>query len=244
MITRLEPRAAPARGGVTARAAAAALALALAVGACGGAAPDPSPDAGTPTATSWLPLRVGNTWTYRTVSNGSLSTKTLSVEAREPVGGDGPDAATVAFRMKTQKVDDFTLSWQGRVGDRVVRYREQAYKKGTAILSQDDRWSPARLVVDGERLTLGQSYEDRYVETARDADTGLVATATVVDVWTVEALDDAIEVPGRGAQPALKLRKQRAATGLDKRFWFVRGVGKVREEGGQLEELTAFEVSE
>jgi hypothetical protein len=219
-------------------------ALALTMVACEGTTPDPSPDAGTPVATSWLPLRVGNSWTYRTVSNGSLSNKTTSVEAEEPVGGDGPDATTVAFRMKTQKVDDFTLSWQGRVGDRVVRYREQSYKKGTALLSQDDIWTPARIVVDGGRLTVGASYEDRYVERAKDADTGLVVTSTVVDLWTVEAVDEPLDVPGRGSLPSLKLRKQRPATGLDKRFWFVKGVGKVREEGGQLEQLTAFEVSE
>lgn len=239
----MKPSRHPSLGGRTA-AWVVVVVVAAAASACEGATPTPTPDAGTPTATSWLPLRVGNSWTYRTVSNGSLSTKTLSVEAQEPVGGDGPDATTVAFRMKTQKVDDFTLSWQGRVGERVVRYREQAYKKGTAILSQDDVWSPARLVVDGERLTVGQTYEDTYLERAKDADTGLVTTSTVVDVWTVVTIDAPIQVPGRGALPALELRKQRAATGLDKRFWFVKGVGKVREEGGQLEELTTFEVSE
>jgi hypothetical protein len=223
---------------------AALAALALATTACEGVPPEPSPDAGTPLANSWLPLRVGNSWTYRTVSNGSLSNKTSSVEAEEPVGGDGPDATTVAFRMRTQKVDDFTLSWQGKVGDRIVRYREEAYKKGTAVLSQDDIWTPARLVVDGGRLTVGASYEDRYLERAKDVDTGLVVTSTVVDVWTVESVDAPIDVPGRGPLPSLLLRKQRPATGLDKRFWFVKGVGKVREEGGQLEQLTGFEVRE
>ncbi|EAU62156.1 hypothetical protein [Stigmatella aurantiaca] len=35
---------------------------------------------------------------------------------------------------------------------------------------------------------------------------------------------------------------QKAGGGTAKTYWFVRGIGKVKEEGGQTEELVRYEV--
>ena len=65
--------------------------------------------------------------------------------------------------------------------------------------------------------------------------------ATKTENWTVEAVDVQISV-GAGTFTCLQIRKQDAGGGVDKVYWFARGVGKIKETGGQEEALSTFDV--
>src|SRR5690606_30730760 len=84
-------------------------------------------DAGTSAREPLLPWKEGDTSTYRVVQDGVYTDTVQTVGPEEPVG-IGPNAEKLAFKMTTRKGDsDETVSWQGVVGDAVVRYREQAF---------------------------------------------------------------------------------------------------------------------
>src|SRR5690606_36221026 len=217
---------------------AAGVALVLGL-ACGGEDPDPTPGI---SAEPLLPWKVGNTWTYKVTDNGVVSTKVTNVGELEPVG-IGPNKDVLAHHVVTTKSDglDKTESWQAVEGDRVVRYRETSFSAKTGQPTLDEVWSPNKLRVDpsAERTTVGATWQEQYEETKIPAGAAAM-TETVVDTWFVDKLED-VTVPGVGTKTAVVLRKV-SRTGNVKRYWFVPGVGKVREEGGQLEELVEFTV--
>jgi hypothetical protein len=223
--------------------------LVLAVSACGSLDPkaDTTPeDAGT-AARVLLPLETGNSWTYRVTDGDVVETKIQTVGELEPVGGSGPHADVMAFRMTTVRGVDGaneTVSFQGYSGSRVVRYREQAYNATTGDLDIEEHWDPYKLRVDQaeEFLEDGASFLETYDETK------LVpgeepTTATRSDRWTVLAASVTVTVPA-GTFEALKINRVSSSQGAVKTYWFVENVGKVKEEGGQLEELESYEVAE
>lgn len=210
--------------------------------ACGGSSspPDTGGD-GEPDSGALLPWKVGNRWTYRVTEDGQVSEKETTVGELEPVGGSGPYRDTLANRVTTLKgVNDKTLSWQSVSGERVVRYREQSFKASTGELDTDETWDPPKLHVDesAEHAAVGASWLEDYQETKQPA-SGAATTETNRDRWTVIADDESVTVPA-GTFHALVLRKSGGST--TKTYWFVRGVGKVKESGGQLEELSSYEL--
>jgi hypothetical protein len=223
--------------------------LAVAAGACGSLDPvaeETSGETGTP-ARLLLPLATGNRWTYRVTDGDVVETKIQEVGEREPVGGSGPYADVMAFRMTTRRGVDGsneTVSWQDAAGSRVVRYREQAFNATSGDLDIEEYWDPYKLRVEqGEAfLETGASFLEAYDETK------LVpgeepTTATRSDRWTVLAADETVTVPA-GTFQALKVNRVSSSQGAVKTYWFVENVGKVKEDGGQLEELETYEVAE
>jgi hypothetical protein len=194
---------------------------------------------------SYLPWQEGNTWTYRVTESGVVSTKVTTVGALEPVGGTGPNADVEANKVTTSKGMggmDLTVSWQLQVGDRVLRYREQAFSAGTGDLELDEHWDPHKIHFDGspEHTVAGATWLEEYQETKLPVG-GAPETMTARDRWTVIAVDEEVTVPA-GTFSALVLTKA-GGTAL-KTYYYVRGVGKVKEEGTQTEELQSFEVTE
>ena len=59
------------------------------------------------------------------------------------------------------------------------------------------------------------------------------------DPWTVDAVSQMVTVPA-GTFRAIVLTK--AGGSSLKTYWYVPGVGKVKETGGQTEELVSYEV--
>jgi hypothetical protein len=114
-----------------------------------------------------LPLKSGNSWTFRVTDGPSVTTKVTTVGDLEPVGGSGPNSAVMAFKLTTTKGDgmDETVSWQAVVGSKVVRYREQAFHAGSGALELEEHWDPFKLRVDGaaERVAQGASWLDEYL---------------------------------------------------------------------------------
>ena len=193
-----------------------------------------------------LPLKTGNFWTYLVTDETGVPTpKTQTVMEEEQVGGTGPNAALTAFRMVTRKgVNgmDETISWQARVGTRVLRYREQAYMANPPhALELEEYWAPAKLRADETpgRMVAGATWLETDQETKLPVG-GTPSTTEVQDRWTVTAERQAVTVRGKSYE-VLILTKTGAMT--QKTYWWARGIGKVKEIGvNQTEELLSWNV--
>lgn len=189
---------------------------------------------------SLFPLQVGNSWSFRTTKGTEVSMKTQAVGALELVGGSGPNSGMMAYRMLTTKGDalDETESWQAEVDGKIVRYREIAYGASDGDLELEEYWEPYKLRVDGTQLTPGATYSEHYRETKLYADSPAPQTSAPTDEWRVVGVNEQVTVPA-GTYSAVLIEKLGGTS--TKRYWFVRGIGKVKEESGaQLEELTSY----
>jgi len=203
--------------------------------AAGSAGDSPRPDG------SLFPIKPGNSWSFRTTKGSAVGNKTQTVGALEKVGGTGPQSNVMAYKLVTTKDDgmDKTESWQAELGGKIVRYRELAYSASTGQVELEEHWDPYKLRVDGTQQTAGATYTEAYSETK--IMTGAAPmTATSTDTWKVVSLNESVTVPA-GTFSAVVIEKVGGTS--TKRYWFVHGVGKVKEQSGsQLEELTSYMV--
>jgi hypothetical protein len=211
---------------------------------CGGKDPQEGGDAGTGDPSKpLLPWAEGYTWTYQVTDSAGVTTrKVRTIGALELVGGTGPNAATMANYVVTTKGDgtDETRSWQGPDGDRVVRYREQSMTAVGGTVQQEEHWEPSKLHIDSsaEKTAAGASWAEKYKETKIPA-AGTPVTVDTTDLWTVVSPAESITVPA-GTFTAVVFQKVGGTS--TKRYWYVRGVGKVKETGAQTEELAEYDV--
>ena len=188
-----------------------------------------------------LPLAPGNTWTYLVKKQGEESTKVLRVESEEEIGGEGPSSGVVAFKISATKDDKpDAVTFEALEGKRVVRYLEREISGKTGDVKSEQSWDPPRLQVDGSsaHTVAGASWVETYAETK--VEDGNDETSEESDTWSVDAVDEIVTVPA-GTFKALVLRRQ--GGGKAKTLWFVKGVGKVKEDGDELEELIDYEVA-
>jgi hypothetical protein len=167
------------------------------------------------------------------------SSKITTIESAEVVGGTGPNAAKMAFKVVTKKgTNDQTLSWQAPEGDKVLRYREQSFGASSTKLELEEHWEPYKLHIDGtgEHMMADKQWFETYKETKLPTG-GVAATATAMDSWKVMSECETIQVLNKSYN-AFHVSKQ---GGDLKNYWYVPGVGKVKETGGQTEELQSFE---
>jgi hypothetical protein len=196
-----------------------------------------------------LPWKEGNTWTYSVTDDaGNATQKRTTVGPLEPVGGTGPNKDRMAHKVTTHKDDtgdgldlDETASWQAKEGERVVRYREQAFVRGTQTLDLEEHWTPSKLHVDSSaaHTAIGATWLESYKETKLPVGATPIYDAQASDRWFVERRE-MVTVPA-GTFDALVLRKVSVAA-AEKTYWYAPGVGKVKETGGQTEELIAYEL--
>lgn len=198
-------------------------------------------NAGAPAAQSdgsLFPLNTGNSWTFRTTKGTEVGEKTQTVGVMQQVGGSGPMSSAMAYLMLTTKNDgsDKTESWQAELEGKIVRYRELSYGSNGQV-ELEEHWEPYKLRIDGTQLTVGTTYTESYNETK--IMTGAAPTTAVsMDTWRVVALDEMVTVPA-GTFSAVVIEKVGGTS--TKRYWFARGVGKVKEQSGtQLEELKSY----
>jgi hypothetical protein len=223
--------------GLSVGAGVALLALALFAGC--GSETDPG-GGGTiePSGTRYLPLAVGATWTWR-VSGDATYDKTSTVEALEDVGG--AKAGIQAYRVRTTDPEGDTVSWQQDTGTSIVRHREQTFSATDKMLS-DQIYTPGKLRIDESdaHMAAGSTFVETYTEQETDPDTGAIKTREKSEMWIVEAVNEPVSVPA-GTFNCVRLRRTGSEEGAsDKRYWFARGIGKVKETGGQTEELASF----
>jgi hypothetical protein len=184
--------------------------------ACGGDG-RPEGDCVPGSSDSYLPFGVGNSWTYEvrnTLTPDIVTTKSQSVTAEMNYPGDGMPA----FLQVTTKAEGSTHSWIRVVGDRHVR------------LEQEDR-DPDDL------LAMGATYDDTYTKIVYDENGVEIERLPITETWEVLAASE--PCPGEFADFDC-VRLSRSQTGLPpKVFWFTPGIGKVKEDGGQIETLTS-----
>jgi hypothetical protein len=188
-------------------------------------------------AERYLPLEVGATWNFRiTPTAGPAETKANTVIALEDVGDR--KAGTTAFRVRTEKLDGATVSWQEDRCTSITRHREQSLDLQGNLLT-DQFYLPDKIRIDEApaRLTMGATWTVAYTEVEVDT-TGAMTTRAKDETWSVQAIAESVTVPA-GTFTALKLNKTTSGS-ADKTYWFVKGVGKVKETGDQTEELVSF----
>jgi len=226
-----------------------ALAGALALGGCGGGSGTSSPLSGggggsgsdaavQPTSGDYEPLAVGLSWTYHVNDNGVSYDKTSAVIATEDAGGQAP-GVTVFHLVDTFPADKQNTWYQ--VDGQVVKRLHDNDLDGGGNVKTEDWYSPYRLRVDEtpEHTVAGATWSLSFTDThtpAMKAATSVMKT----DNWRVDGVDEPVTVP-YGTFAALHVSRTDPTDGSIKSFWFVRGIGKVKEtnSSGHLEELTA-----
>lgn len=228
------------------------LVLGLTLAACGGdgGAPPPidrAPDAGDPGASDgglaarYFPLAVGVAWSYQVIDGESGATRVKRQEVLALEAMVGSKAGITAYRLQSERDAGFTVSWQEDTGAAVLRHREESYDAAGA-LEREELYRPGKLRLDETpaHLAVGASYLEDYEEDVTEA--GGLSTIVKAERWTVEAVDEIVEVPA-GRFACLRLARHNDEAGSMKRFWFARGIGKVKEEGaGQTELLAGYEL--
>jgi hypothetical protein len=226
------------------------LALALSSTGCGDADVEPI-DTGNTTRESneYLPLAVGNTWTFQvTDNNGATIEKTTTVLEKQKVGGSGPSKDVDAFFVRTTKTgsatEDKTESWQGNVEFEkgqfaTVRYREIAYHAATGTKEMDEHWDPYKLRVDNFHTAADPAWTETYTESKLHEDPALMDELDVPhdDEWAV--LEDAASITTQAGTFTARriIRRATSQNDPDKVYWFAKGIGKVQETGNQTEKL-------
>ncbi len=221
--------------------------LALSLVACGGSDP---PVTDNPTKGALLPMATGHSWTYRVTQDGVVSTKVTTVLDAENVGGSGPYAATRAFKVETRKgmdSKDLTESWQApKDGDTnvVIRFRELSYGAMTGMLQLEEHWDPPRLHVDGSsaHTQTGVQWADSYKEIKIPAGMAAMSPSQQSDLWQVVEGDATVDVPAGHFEHAVHLKKISSSSSV-KEYWYLRGVGKLKETGAQTEELVESRIT-
>src|SRR6478752_4723920 len=220
--------------------------LAIGGSGCGGGGSDTT-DSGGPvgppqtTTGPYQPLTVGSTWTYHVDDQGTVYDKQSAVEAFEDMGGMA--AGTMGYRVRETIKASIQLTWYEQTTTDVRRHHDQLSDTSGRQLS-DEWYSPYLLRVDEstDHLQQGANWTINYEKT-KTTSSKPTATTNQAETWTVEGVDMVTAVPA-GTFNALKVTRTDTADGSTKTQWFVRGVGKIREQTGQghVEELTAYNV--
>jgi hypothetical protein len=234
-----------------------AFGLALALAACGTTDPMGTPDAASDpvdaslTATIYFPYAIGASWTYQVTDplfpSAPPTTKVQTVEAFEDVGGE--KAGVVAFRLKTVRPGREVITWQVNTpAGLAVRHREKEFDVvgESSSLRADNFFLPYKLRVDGSEahVAAGVTWDTMHDEHIFDASAPGGKTISKTERWTVEAVGEMVTVPA-GTFSTIRVRRQVIVgaggdPGADKTFWFTEGVGKIKESGGQIEELASY----
>lgn len=193
-----------------------------------------------PLAERYLPLVVEARWSYRVTAPevGLTATKHSTVEALEELGGE--KAGISAFRIRTETGGAVTVSWHEQRGLLTLRHLEEA-RAPDGGMEESQRFEPYKLRFDHTEphLVPGASWGEAYVEHLTRGETTRRVSKT--EAWTVEAVDEQVTVPA-GTFSCIRVRRRSLTGQSDKTYWFARGVGKVKESGGQLEELETFTI--
>ncbi len=225
------------------------MALLLAFGACGGGSGDDDDDNGPDAAVDicgfdsdrYLPYEVGFTWEWRVtdLTSGSVETKSQIVQESR----DNPDDGLPMFVQMTDKGGGSTENWMRTDGDALVRLQQMDYNSLDQLL-RTTVYDPHAIRLDeaSDRITEGATYTQTYTEIEYDSTGTETRRAEVTEEWEILGVDVACDAP-IGAFECLHVSRTRTAGGIaQKEYWFAKGIGKIREEGGQIEQLTACSV--
>lgn len=194
----------------------------------------PQPDA----APSLWPLTTGSTWTYRiTDPEKGIFDKHVEVLGLQTV----PDTTMTATAVRSVQPYLEELSWQVELQSGVVvRLREDDRKDGAVV--RMTTWTPATVKSLAQLEPVGWSYSSSIREMVREDD-GSVDEKDQTYVWRVLSVNETVVVPAGTFTNAIKIQRDRPdKSGKERTYWLVPGVGKVKEDGERLEELSAYDV--
>ena len=221
------------------------LGLALVASACGGSDPTATPndaDAGTPVLTQgpYQPLVVGATWTYRIDDKGIVYDKTSQVVAVEDIGG--AKAGVMGYRVRETIKDAVQTTWYEATATDVRRHHDQMTDPSGALTS-DEWYEPYVPRVDRPRAHAAERELAVHLREHQDHRRPSGGINSHTDSWHVDGVDVVVAVPA-GTFNALKITRTDGVDGSTKTQWFVRGVGKVREQtaNGHYEQLTHYQI--
>jgi hypothetical protein len=193
--------------------------LLTALAACGSEPPEPPGS-----STSIFPVAVGNRWELRV---DGTETKV------QVVTGETSDG----FTFETTRGDKKTFSIQ-RIDAEGRLVRASEYSTILGAVAERLTFVPADIRVDLDTIDAGATYSQTYLEDHDPSDG--IPDVRKSQTFTVEAVDEAVTVPA-GTYRTVRVRRITDG-GPAKTFWYAKGIGKVKEVGGQLEELVASEI--
>lgn len=212
------------------------LLAALTVGACGNGI-DSTADAGLSAAESWYPLATGNRWEYRVVDGPNEFTKVRTVSGQQEVR-----PGVVAWRMESVEGTRRVVAFNDYVPDvGVRRFRDELYDTTTDRLLEATDYEPFTLRFPPFRV--GSGMLETYVERQYDANDRLVDEKEKVHQWEVVSKDEVVTVPA-GTFHCMHVRRKNASGSKVREYWMAKGVGKVKEVGDFVEELTSWQLAE
>jgi hypothetical protein len=199
--------------------------------------PSQPPDKPTESHSLW-PLTTGSTWTYRiTDPEKGVFDKVVEVLGPQPV----PDTSMTATLVRSVQPYLEERSWQVELQNGlVVRLREEDLKAGAVV--QVQTWSPATVKSLAQAQQEGWSYTSSIREMTQQDD-GTVDEKDRTYVWRVLAVNETVTVPAGTFTNTIKVQRDRPdKAGKERVYWLVPGVGKVKEDGERLEELSSYDV--
>jgi hypothetical protein len=193
-------------------------------------------EGGRATTDGFLPQAVGNTWRYRVDNLDGMPPAVKTQSYTEMIT---PDEQTGEVIVQVTANDSGTTeSWFQRQGDRIVRLQQQDFDQNGA-LERTTVYLPHRLRLDESpaRLETGATWTENYVREERSPLGAVLETENNSEEWSV--INGDMACPGDWSEHrCIHLRRRTlAGTGTEKQYWFARGYGKIREEGGVVEEL-------
>ena len=208
--------------------------------ACGGSNSGDDIDSSVPPGMRYQPLSTGAVWSYKLTDPGTLATamnKLTTVMAPRDVGG--VHAGTMAFLLHIEQLVGSKDVYQGFDGDLDVRYKSIFYDQaGTMTATDVDQ--PYRLKLDetAAHTTAGAQWSETFSETTTPVG-GVTTTKSKTEQWRVVSASEPLTVSA-GSYTTLHVQRT-SSGGSVQDYWYVRGVGKVKETGGgQDEELMSF----
>jgi hypothetical protein len=209
--------------------------------ACGSSGGEADPDAGQTdgcqfASTRYLPYEAGNWWRWRVtdVNDPAL----METKRQEIAAGSSADT----FVQTTTKANGKTVSDVKVTADTVMQLLQKDLSP-TDVVERVTTYAPGKLRIDesAAHTMAGAAWDESFTETEMPTG-GAQVSETITERWTVVGVDVDCAVPA-GAFKCLHLRRVRIVGGptggeaKQKEFYFARGVGKVKETGGQTEEL-------
>jgi hypothetical protein len=193
-------------------------------------------EGGHATTDSYLPFAVGNTWSYRV---DELDGNPPAVKAQTYTEMITPDEETGPVIVQvTSNNNGSTESWFQQQGTRIVRLRQQDFNLA-GDLERTTYYRPSRLRLDEspEHLETGATWAENYVREERDPLGRVTEQQTTSEEWNVLSGDTECPAPWTQLR-CIHIRRSAVEGAVSiKEYWFSRRYGKIREEGGVLEEL-------
>jgi hypothetical protein len=208
------------------------------------------PDQPAEYTSSW-PLTQGSTWTYRIDDpTHGVFNKVVTIHGAETVPGTTMTGIKVHSRQDRSATTGMIYeenSWQLELTNgQVVRLREEDITDGSLV--KVVTWSPAMMKsLASAPASVPWEHQDRVRELITYSAGGTEGKEPVY-VWKVLEKDVTVTTPAGTFTNAIKVQRDKLNKSGEvkeekqRTYWLVPGVGKVREEGERLEELTSYDV--